>query len=83
MTFRQQWEAWILYILSGIEQTSVWTTRKIRAIRALTDETTRHVRAAAPKMPNGVIEQLFTQPYCRIANLVEAKIAAVSRRRPI
>ena len=40
------------------------------------DETTRYVRAAAPKMPHAVIEQIFTQPYCRIGNLVEHKIAA-------
>jgi cell filamentation protein, protein adenylyltransferase len=76
VTFRQQWEPWIIYILGGVEQTSAWTTQKIRAIRALMDETTRYVRAVAPKMPHAVIEQIFTQPYCRIANLVEARIAA-------
>jgi Fic family protein len=76
VTFQQQWEPWVLYVLSGVEQTSVWTMQKIGAVRALMDETTRFIRAAAPKMPHAVIEQIFTQPYCRIANLVEAKIAA-------
>ncbi len=76
VTFHQQWEPWILYILTGVEQTSVWTTQKIRAIRALMDETIRYVRLVAPKLPHAAIEQIFTQPYCRIANLVEAKIAA-------
>lgn len=76
VTFQQQWEPWIVYILSGVEQTSAWTTQKVRAIRALMDETTRYIRVAAPKMPHAAIEQIFTQPYCRIANLVEAKIAA-------
>jgi Fic family protein len=76
VTFQQHWEPWIVYILSGVEETSAWTTQKIRAIRALMDETTRYVRAEAPKVPHAVIEQIFTQPYCRIANLVEAKIAA-------
>jgi cell filamentation protein, protein adenylyltransferase len=76
VTFGQKWEPWILYILDGVEQTSLWTTQKIRAIRTLMDETTRYVRAEAPKMPHAVIEQIFTQPYCRIANLVETKIAA-------
>jgi Fic family protein len=75
VTFQQQWEAWILYVLAGIEETSVWTTQKIKAVRALMDETTRYVRAAAPKMPHAVIELIFTQPYCRIANLVERRIA--------
>jgi Fic family protein len=76
VTFQRQWENWVLYILAGVEETSVWTTQKIRTIRALMDETTRYVRIAAPKMPHAVIEQIFTQPYCRIGNLVENKIAA-------
>ncbi len=76
VTFEQQWEPWILYVLAGVEETSVWTTQKIRAIRALMDETTRYVRSVAPKMPHAVIEQIFTQPYCRIGNLVEQGIAA-------
>jgi Fic family protein len=76
VTFQQQWELWILYVLTGVEETSVWTTRKIRAVRALMDETIRYVRAVEPKLPHALIEQIFTQPYCRIANLVEAKIAA-------
>jgi Fic family protein len=76
VTFEQQWEPWILYILDGVEETSAWTTRKIRAIRALMDETKHYVRAAAPKLPLAVIEQIFTQPYSRIANLVDTRIAA-------
>ena len=76
VTFHQQWEPWVLYILSGVEETSIWTTQKISTIRALMDETTHYVRSAAPKMPHAVIEQIFTQPYCRIGNLVEAKVAA-------
>ena len=74
MTFHQQWEPWVLYVLAGVEETSVWTTRKIRAIRSLMDDTT-DTRAAAPKMPHAVIEQIFTQPYCRIGNLVEQGLA--------
>jgi Fic family protein len=76
VTLRQQWEPWILYVLSGIEQTSTWTTQKIRTIRALMDETTLYIRGVAPKMPHAVVEQIFTQPYCRITNLVEAGVAA-------
>jgi Fic family protein len=75
VTFQQQWEPWVLYVLAGVEETSVWTTAKIRAIRALMDDTIRYVRAAAPKMPHAVIEQVFTQPYCRIGNLVEHGVA--------
>lgn len=75
VTFNQEWEAWILYMLAAVEETSGWTTRKIRAVRALMDETATYVRGAAPKVPHAVVEQIFTYPYCRIANLVERGIA--------
>ena len=75
VTSHQEWEPWLLYVLAAVEETSVWTTRKIRAVRALMDETVAYVRAAAPKMPHSVVEQVFTYPYSRIANLVERGIA--------
>lgn len=75
VTTHQEWEPWILYVLGAVEETSRWTTRKIRAVRALMDETIAHVRATAPKLPHAVVEQIFTYPYTRIANLVEQGIA--------
>lgn len=75
VTSHQEWEAWILYMLTAVEETSRWTTEKIRAIRGLMDETTEYVRAAAPKLPHAVIEQVFRHPYSRIGNLVQQGIA--------
>jgi Fic family protein len=75
VTSHQDWEPWILYMLSAVEETSHWTTLKIRTIRALTDETTGYMRAAAGKLPHVVIEQIFKHPYCRIGNLVQQGIA--------
>jgi cell filamentation protein, protein adenylyltransferase len=75
VTSHQEWEPWILYMLTAVEETSRWTTHKIRAIRELMDETTAYVRAAAPKMPHPLVELIFTQPYTRIANLAENGIA--------
>jgi hypothetical protein len=62
-------------MLTAVEETAGWTTQKIRAVRSLMDETVAYVRAAAPKLPHAVIEQIFTYPYGRIANLVEQGIA--------
>ena len=62
-------------MLTAVEETSRWTTEKIRAIRALVTETVSYVRGAAPKMPHALVEQIFTQPYSRIGNLVERGIA--------
>ena len=49
---------------------------KIKAIRALMDETVSTVRAGASKIyTHDLIQLIFTQPYCRIGNLVERGIA--------
>jgi Fic family protein len=75
ITSHQEWEPWIIYMLTGVEVTSQWTTEKIKAIRALTDETIAYVRLAAPKMPRDVVDLIFTQPYCRISSIVDRGIA--------
>jgi Fic family protein len=65
-----------LYVLDGVEKTSNWTREKIAAIRQLQEHTNIFVRAAAPEIySHELIEIIFTQPYCRIANIVEADIA--------
>ena len=72
----QHWEPWILYMLDAVEQTSIWTRRKVIAIRDLMDHTQQFVRQTEGKIYSyELIELLFTQPYCRITNLVDAGIA--------
>ena len=76
VTTHQSWEKWILYILSGVEETSNWTREKIAAIRKLLEHTNQWVRRVAPDIHSReLIDTIFTQPYCRIANIVEADIA--------
>tara|TARA_A100000171_G_C2113332_1_gene136309 strand:- start:182 stop:1381 length:1200 start_codon:yes stop_codon:yes gene_type:complete len=71
-----QWEDWLLFMLKGVEQTSIWTCEKITAIRHLMDHTAEHVRTTLPKIySHELIQVIFEQPYCRIANLVEHDIA--------
>jgi len=69
------WEAWVIYMLRGVEETAGWTTGKIAAIRRLSSETADYVRQALPKVySRELVDVIFEQPYCRIANLVEAGI---------
>jgi Fic family protein len=69
------WEEWVLFMLSAVEEMSVWTVDKIRAIKSLMDETVRHVSKSTPNLySRELIEVVFTQPYCRIGNLVAAGI---------
>ena len=70
------WEPWLIYILRAVEETAAWTTIKIGAVRKLAGDTTEYVRVKLPKIySRELVDLIFEQPYCRIANLVEAKIA--------
>ncbi|MEQ1613460.1 MAG: Fic family protein [Hyphomicrobiaceae bacterium] len=70
------WEPWVLYMLDAVENTANWTLEKIIAIRKLMDQATILLRAEAPKIySRELVELIFSQPYCRIANLVERDIA--------
>lgn len=70
------WEEWILYMLEMTRTTAEWTAWKIRAIQELMAWTIEEVRARAPGLySRELVELIFTQPYCRIANVVEAGIA--------
>jgi Fic family protein len=70
------WEDWLLYMLRGVEETAAWTTAKIGAVRKLAAGTAEYLRQALPKIySRELVDVIFEQPYCRIANLVEAGIA--------
>lgn len=76
VTEEGDWEAWILFMLSAVENTSRWTTTKISVVRQLITETTDYVREKLPKIySHELVQALFAQPYCRIENLVERNIA--------
>ncbi|MEX1221144.1 MAG: Fic family protein [Idiomarina sp.] len=76
VTREQHWEAWLLFMLKGVEQTARWTCEKIAAIKALMESSTEYIRAQLPKIYSYELVQLiFEQPYCRISNLVERDIA--------
>jgi Fic family protein len=70
------WQQWILYMLRATGETAQWTLSKITAMRKLVDHTAAYVRTVAPKQySRELIDLIFTQPYCRIENVVEAGIA--------
>ena len=76
VTTKQRWEPWILYMLNGIEDTCLWTTDKIKAIRELMRHTGQFIQRKLPKLYTWeLVELLFKQPYCRIANVVDAGLA--------
>ncbi|MBZ0115301.1 MAG: Fic family protein [Thermoanaerobaculia bacterium] len=71
------WEPWLLFMLDAVRTTADWTTEKIAAIRALARDAREVVKTEQPKIySRELIDVLFEQPYCRIANLVDSGIAA-------
>lgn len=76
VTREQAWEAWILYILRGVEETATWTSAKIAAMRSLFESTAEYIRTKLPKIySHELVSLIFELPYCRINNLTEAGIA--------
>ena len=76
VTRNQSWTPWIMFMLTGVEETCIWTTDKIKAIRELMQHTSQFVQSQLPKIYSWeLVEALFKQPYCRINNLVSAGIA--------
>jgi len=77
VTEKQDWEAWILFMLKGVEETAAYTLQKINAINSLMEGT---MLLAKEKLPSRVyskklIELLFEQPYCKVKFLVDKGIA--------
>jgi len=76
VTSNDAWEEWILYIVRGVEETALWTTGKIAAIRTLQEHTSEYIRNGLPKIySRELVDLIFEQPYCRISNLVERNVA--------
>lgn len=76
VTRKGVWEEWILYMLDAVAQTSMWTLRKVLSVRDLRERVKAKIQRSAPKIYSAeLVDQIFQQPYCRISNLVESKVA--------
>ena len=76
VTTDHDWQAWVIYMLDAVENTAKWTNGKVRAIVALMDAASAHIRRHQPKIySRELVELIFELPYCRIGNLVERGVA--------
>ncbi|MFV0387276.1 MAG: protein adenylyltransferase Fic [Pyrinomonadaceae bacterium] len=76
ITSEGKWEEFIVFLLKGIKETSIWTHEKINAIFNLKEKTAGFVRKEMSKVYSyELITLLFELPYSRINDLVEAGIA--------
>ncbi|MFA6308838.1 MAG: Fic family protein [Clostridia bacterium] len=73
------WEAWILYILDGIEKTSKETLMLIKKINLLVEMTTEKIKTALPKIySKELLDMLFYEFYTKISYI--EKGLGVSRK---
>lgn len=66
------WEAWLIYILKGIEQTANETIKQVNEINQLFSKTQDLVKKNAPKSySKELVELLFEHPYCKTEYLTD------------
>lgn len=76
VTEQQDWQTWLIYMLSAIEETSEWTTNKILAIKELHENTAQLIKEEAKNIySHELVNIIFEMPYCRIVNLIDKGIA--------
>ena len=76
VTRDEDWQEWVLYILTAVERTARWTLGVIGAVQDLEEQTAEIIRRDEPKLySHELVKLLFRQPNCRINSLVEAGIA--------
>ncbi len=74
---KNEWENWIMFMLTAIEVTSLETLETVSSIKDLMDETIEFCKEKLPKTTytKELIELLFRQPYTKIDFLVKNEIA--------
>lgn len=77
VTEKGNWSKWILFMLKAVKETSIYTLKKVNGIYDLYQSTQEKVKTEAGNIYSyELIEMLFSQPYCKIGFLVDAKIAS-------
>jgi Fic family protein len=73
------WEEWVLYILEGVEQTSLQTIKVIEGIKKLMQSHKDRMRSELPKIySQDLLNNLFRHPYTKIDFVMEE--TGVSRK---
>ncbi|MFA9216856.1 MAG: Fic family protein [Sphingomonadaceae bacterium] len=76
VTEQQEWEPWILFMLSAVESTAQQTFDQVTRIRALMEEVRGKIQQQAPAIySKDLVEVIFQHPSTKIQFLIDANIA--------
>jgi Fic family protein len=76
VTRNGRWDLWIEYMLRIVTASALRSSLKVNEIRMLMLHTEQYIREMQKKLHSReLMDVLFAQPYCRIANLIDADIA--------
>jgi Fic family protein len=78
VTALQNWKEWILYMLKAVEETSIFTIKKINEIDRLFQRTHELVAEKLPGIRKETIEKIFEQPYTRPKTLLDHNIKSLN-----
>ena len=78
VTTLKNWREWILYMLSAIEETSIFTINKINEIDSLFQKTYELVKFKLPHIRKEVIEKIFEQPYISPRKLLDQNTKSIN-----
>ncbi len=68
-----QWENWLIFMLTGIEQTAIQTIKLIENIKTLMMDYKKRIRSQFPKMySQELLNSLFSHPYTKIEFVEES-----------
>ena len=72
------WDEWIIYILKAIEETAMYTIKKINEIDRLFQQTSALINNELPKIRKETIEKIFEQPYISPKKLIDDQIKSLN-----
>lgn len=74
VTTNGAWHEWIMYFIQMVEAAALSARIRILHLGALREHTEKFLSTQQPITPK-LLDILFAQPYCRIANIVDAGLA--------
>lgn len=78
VTTLENWKGWVLYMLRAIEETSVYTLKKINDIDNLFQKTNGLINQRLPHIHKETIEKIFEQPYISPKKLLGHDIKSIN-----